>query len=709
MKFVVTMLAMVLAAGAQTRDDADRLLKAAKNTELVDGNLNAAIKQYGAIVAKYAKTDRGAAATALVRMADCYRKMGDAESLRIYEQVVRDYADQKDVAALARERLGPGGGTTRMTSTLVWSGPGASDDGTISRDGRYLAYTDWDTGNLGIREIATGQNRIVVDTGQKKDERQKRYAEESTISRDGRLVAYNWYDQENRMHYDLRVANLSGDPNPRLLYNDPAIDWICPTDWSPDGKSLAVVITFKNGDDQMALVSVPEGKLRVLKKSRWWGTVNPYFSPDGKYLAYNMPSGAGPERSLFVMDIASAREVPVSPRRGRNLMVGWSPDGTRLIFESDLNGAMALWSIAFNEGKPQGAPELIKADLGDAWPIGMTRSGALYYGVHTGQPKTSIQVGAFDVATGPPPALRDLTDDYLESDTSPLWSHDGKYLAYLSKRGKMYDAPTGLVIRSADSLQVVRELHPKLTVIYNLVGWSRDGRSLLVRAHVAKPGWGFYRIDAETGNSSQVLGVTPQDALGPFTPAAWSADEKSIYLRRISLDGKEMAFVRRDLATGRETDIVRRQHLGGLNAGNLSPDGRYVFTANPDAATNTRRMILIPLDGGEVRVAISIAAGTKPEELRDPTKGIALSGWFWMPDSRSFIALKRLPGEKDREIWQVPIDGSAPRKLAWKLDEKSNGYVSPAGKHIATVVTEQGPQPSTEIWVLDHFLPAGAR
>src|SRR6478736_8361874 len=88
-----------------SKDDAERLLKAAQNTEVVDGNPRAAIKQYQAIVDKFSKTQRGTAATALLRMADCYRKFGDEEAQKIYQQLVRDYADQPDVASQARARL----------------------------------------------------------------------------------------------------------------------------------------------------------------------------------------------------------------------------------------------------------------------------------------------------------------------------------------------------------------------------------------------------------------------------------------------------------------------------------------------------------------------------------------------------------------------------------------------------------------------------
>ena len=66
---------------------------------VVDGDLNGAIKQYGAIVSKY-KADRGVAATALVRMAECYQKLGDTEAEKIYERLLRDFSDQLEARGL---------------------------------------------------------------------------------------------------------------------------------------------------------------------------------------------------------------------------------------------------------------------------------------------------------------------------------------------------------------------------------------------------------------------------------------------------------------------------------------------------------------------------------------------------------------------------------------------------------------------------------
>src|SRR5579863_7065324 len=74
----ITVALLIAPAGAQRKNEADTMLEAARQKEALEGDLNGAIKAYSAVVAKYVKTDRAVTAMALVYMAECYRKMGDA-------------------------------------------------------------------------------------------------------------------------------------------------------------------------------------------------------------------------------------------------------------------------------------------------------------------------------------------------------------------------------------------------------------------------------------------------------------------------------------------------------------------------------------------------------------------------------------------------------------------------------------------------------
>jgi len=154
------LLAALLAAG-QRADPAEVLLKTAMHKELVDGDLKAAIAQYQKALAR-AGTNRAVAAKALLGMGQCHEKLGEAEARKAYERLVREYADQVEAVAQARTRLvelGRLAHPSAVTLRRVWVGQGSDASGGISPDGRYLSFTDWETGDLAVRDLATGQNR----------------------------------------------------------------------------------------------------------------------------------------------------------------------------------------------------------------------------------------------------------------------------------------------------------------------------------------------------------------------------------------------------------------------------------------------------------------------------------------------------------------------------------------------------------------------
>ena len=103
MRIAVIALLMSVLLSAQTPRSADAHLKAAQHKEEVEGDLKGAIEDYAKIAQG---SDRAIAARALIRMAECYQKLGQSESRAVYERIVREFADQKDSVTLARTRLG---------------------------------------------------------------------------------------------------------------------------------------------------------------------------------------------------------------------------------------------------------------------------------------------------------------------------------------------------------------------------------------------------------------------------------------------------------------------------------------------------------------------------------------------------------------------------------------------------------------------------
>lgn len=280
----------------------------------------------------------------------------------------------------------------------------------------------------------------------------------NAISPDGKQVAYSWRSTDGREV--LRLIGLNGSAaTPQVLYDNEDIDGIVPEDWSPDGKWIAVQLRRKDLTAQIGLVSATAHSLRVLKSVDWRVSTKVSFSPDGNYLAFDLPSSGNPEqRDVFVLAADGSREIPAVVHPANDVAMGWTPDGKHLLFASNRTGAMGVWALPFRDGKAQGVPALVKPDIGPSRSLGITRSGALYFGV---QPERSdIYVGSVDFTSGKvlTPPVR-TTEEFVGFNVQPDWSPDGKYLAYGSLRDPVNSYITHLVVRSVDTGQT-RELRP---------------------------------------------------------------------------------------------------------------------------------------------------------------------------------------------------------------------------------------------------------
>ena len=155
--------------------------------------------------------------------------------------------------------------------------------GSVSPDGRFVSRLDWTDGaNIVVRDLRTGERRQLTDSGRNSEGR----AWLSAISPDAKQVAYGWTSWQEDWA-ELRVVGLDGSP-PRVLYRDETIRWVNAHGWSPDGSQILTMLST-GGTRQIALVSVIDGSVRVLKSvdHRLGRTMS--FSPDGQYIAYDHP------------------------------------------------------------------------------------------------------------------------------------------------------------------------------------------------------------------------------------------------------------------------------------------------------------------------------------------------------------------------------------------------------------------------------------
>ena len=376
---------------AQARPDV--ALRAAMETETVKGDLKGAIEQYKTIAQS---ADRATAATALIRMADCYLKLGDAQARTIYERLVREFADQKEAVSIARARLG-GASAAPMAKgdRSLWRGGDVDLFGTVSPDGRFLTYTDWAlTNNIMLRDLVAGTSRPLTGNT---TYGQYGYPGWSAISRDGNQFVFVWTPPQSPD--ELRVASFNGTgvPPSRRLRQFEQGESVRPFDWSPDGKWIAVLVERTGRSSLIGLVSVVDGTLRPLKSVDWRGVNKMVFSADGRFIAYDSAvTEPRPEAQILVMAVDGSREHVVIDDPSENRVMGWAADG-HLVFASNRSGALSLWVVRVEDGRAMGAPRLVKENIGWSWSLGMTPSGTLYTWKRASSPYVRITADRFAI------------------------------------------------------------------------------------------------------------------------------------------------------------------------------------------------------------------------------------------------------------------------------------------------------------------------
>src|SRR5712692_5498070 len=375
----VAVLAGLLATSlaiAQKDDQAEVLMQAAHQKQLVEGQLEEAIQLYKRVVQEHAG-NRALAAKALLEMGQCYEKLGNTEARKAYEHVLRDYADQNEAAAQARARLAALSGNvasknSEMVTRRVWTGRLVL--GGLSPDGRYLSCVEG-TGDLALLDFATGKTRRLTNNASGAEQ-----VEFSAMSPDGKEVAYTWKHEQKGGGFltGMRLVRLDGSA-PRVLYSSEN-QFGAPTDWSLDGKYILTALVKPDWTFQIARVTVADGSVHVLKTLDGGAPRNMKFSPDGRYIVYDFSQQQDSDnRDIFLLAADGSREIRLVEHPADDLLLGWAPDGNHILFASDRSGSMSAWVLRVADGKPQGPPELVKPDIGQVNPIGFTQSGSFYY------------------------------------------------------------------------------------------------------------------------------------------------------------------------------------------------------------------------------------------------------------------------------------------------------------------------------------------
>jgi hypothetical protein len=364
-------LGAVVAAGAESAGD--RLQKGIYQEETV-GDLDAAMKIYQEIVANE-KANRPHVAQAKHRLGMCHVKKGEKKkAVGVFEGLIKEFPGQAQLLEQARGRLAalgyfpeseePAGVQLQET----WPFPGLDAVGVlaISRDGRYCAFRDDETGGLVVRDLTTGEDQPPIEGA---------VGDPASISPDGKWIAYTRWNDRNECDV-LRIAGIDGSQQ-RVLYSNEEKSEIGGLTWSPDSRHVLTTF-YDTGDERVdtihavariAMVAVADGSARVLKvlAPEEHNNPMPLFTPDGRHVSFDrMMDAASVEEDIVLIPLAGGPEIPLLEGPADDHQLGWLPDGRSLLFFSDRlfvsdrgGRGLQVWMIQVEGGKPVGLPRLV--------------------------------------------------------------------------------------------------------------------------------------------------------------------------------------------------------------------------------------------------------------------------------------------------------------------------------------------------------------
>jgi Tol biopolymer transport system component len=688
----VTVAVLASALSGAGQQSAEQLFKTGLYEEEVGGDLQKAIGIFQDLLKRF-PASREVAAKAQLHIGLCYEKLGTAEAEKAFQKVISDFPERTDEVRTAKERLSLIAGTRSVSGAgdrgpsirQIWSGTSATSDGRPSPDGLSMSFIDGQTGNLGIRDIASGSTKLVTQKGS--FEKEFGLAANSCWSADGKRLAYSWMSQTSAM--ELRVIDASGS-NERILYQKPT-EFAFPVTWSPDGRSIAVSLVQDNYTSwSVAVVSADDGSLRILKKVKLIKTTprSMAFSRDGRFLYVDLPQKEeDAKHDIFAFSVDGQGETRVIEHPADDGVLGRLPGSDRLLFSSDRTGTHDAWLIDIADARPQGEPSLVRRNLGTIDPLGIDQEGRFYYRLNTQM--VDIAVAAVDLVKGTlvePP--KTLPQAIVGVSYDPQWSPDGKSLAFVADSR---EAPGGridqaLMIRSLGTGET-RVVPTKITR-FARPRWAPDSRSIFVVGNDGKTSLALYRIDVSTGEATFYVDSEPGANIKFMVP---SAEGKFVYYTYFEFSKKRCSIRRIDLATKETRELFQAEAPPDIGELAVSPDGRRLAFSMPEPG------------GPKIIKTIDLPDGTPRDlvKLKERTSG----NYIWAPGGKGIIVFKNIPKEKGQkcELWSFPAEGGEPRSLGLTVDAEARSLsLHPDGRRLAFSVR----QPSAEIWVMENFLPA---
>ena len=475
---------------------------------------------------------------------------------------------------------------TMQLAKLTYSGNVESFNASISPDGKYVAYVIEDAGEDGllIKQRAAESGVIILPQG-------PHNVSGVAFSPDSNFVYYSLSVQGGQPA--LYQAPAMGGPARKLI-----ADAEGPVTFSPDGKLLA----FIRGSTYIMLADPDGGNIRQLAKA---SDGNRYFnlswSPKGDVIAAVYYSHTDSNDHLSQITVADGLESPIRSQPWLRLRgVSWLPDASGLVVsgrDPEMQRSQ-LWEIEY----PGGTTRRITNDLQIYNGAVLTRDGSIILSV---QEKYRSNLWTSLGTAGPKQISTETGRD--EGMSGVAISGDGRIAYTVRMKGDQ-----DIWIANADGSgyrQVTFDVKANYAPVF-----SPDGRYLAyVSTRAGSPD--IWRMDADGTNPIQLTHDPDLTGQPSFSP-----DGSFVYYD--VMDGQRRHSIWRVSVNGGAPEQITRF---GSRRPVISPDGNLMVCEVRESVGETApKMVLVSLQNGQIVSNLNSVSLQQSRNIRWSSDGKSL-------------------------------------------------------------------------------------
>jgi Tol biopolymer transport system component len=586
---------------------------------------------------------------------------GDQASATRARRIARQFEAQARVLTIFDRR---GNVVTTVGVRAIYDYPAFSPDRT------RLAVTKRDleseSVDLWVLDVATGTSTRITSNKHWDHE----FAWAPVWSPDGRALAYGAL----RDGYEGLYRKASnGEGTEELLYRHPGANMRL-TDWSLDGRFLTFSTTDLSGGRLYALPLAGDGERKPIEVFRSESQLQgSRLSPDSRFLSYSSDQSGTSE--VYVRPFNSSAGTEAAPAadawqvsdQGGQGAAFWRRDGKELYYLTHDSGVMVA---AVNTTPPLefSKPKLLFR-VSEAVPVTPALASVSDDGerivIAVPHAPTLRQITLFDRQGKVLSKVRELG-----RYENPALSPDGTRVAVVraDPRTNNRDIWT-FDVASGKGTPVTNDTSPENTPI-----WSADGKQV---AYVSERGSfsSLYRKAWDgTGDEEQLFQYTP----GAFMELTdWSADGKFLtfhdgchgLLLVVPLSGDQNALERKAIEWLRDEYTVAQPRF--------SPDSRFMAYLSDEIEAEISEVYVRPFDAGKSDVSAGGAKG-----VRVSTAG-ALGMIFWRQDGKELYYLTPEWEVMAVQVTTTPTFQAGTPRLLFKLPGPVTGPSAAHWKNVS--------------------------